>query len=186
VSHPSLPTQNHPSVALIKPYQHHRPQIAESVFLAENATLIGEISIDEESSVWYSAVLRGDVGPIAIGQRSSIQDLVMVHCTLNRSRIIIGDDVVVGHGAILHGCTIESEVLVGMNATILDDAVVPTHCIVAANALVPERMQLEAGYLYAGVPAKKLKPITAEQVEIIRGSSRHYLEYARHHRATQM
>jgi carbonic anhydrase/acetyltransferase-like protein (isoleucine patch superfamily) len=172
-------------MALIKPYQQHTPQIADSVFLAENATLIGEVSIDADSSVWYSAVLRGDVGPIRIGQRSSIQDLVMVHCTLHRSRVLIGDDVVVGHGAILHGCTLESEVLIGMNATILDDAVVPQHTIVAANALVPERSVLEAGFLYAGVPARKLKPITDAQIEVIRASSRHYLEYARHHRATQ-
>lgn len=172
-------------MALIKPYQQHYPQVADSVFLADNATLVGDIVIDGDSSVWYSAVLRGDVGPIRIGQRSSIQDLVMVHCTLNRSRILIGDDVVIGHGAVLHGCTLESEVLIGMNATILDDAVVPTHTIVAANALVPERKVLEAGYLYAGVPVKKLKPITDAQIETIRASSRHYMTYARHHRASQ-
>ncbi len=168
-------------MALIKTYKQHSPQIHESVFLAENATLIGEISIDEDSNIWYGAVLRGDVGAITIGKRTSIQDLAMIHCTLNHSQTTIGDDVIVGHGAILHGCTIENEVLIGMNATVLDHAVIPSHTIVAAQALVPEGKVLESGFIYAGVPAKKLKPLSeAQHAHFVAGAKR-YVEYAQNH-----
>lgn len=172
-------------MALIKTYQSHRPKFDPSVYLAENATLIGDIEIGAHSNVWYSAVLRGDVGPIRIGERSSIQDLVMIHCTLNHSRTTIGDDVIVGHGAILHGCTIEDQVLIGMNATVLDRAVIPRHTIVAAQALVPEGKVLESGYIYAGVPAKKLKPLTEAQIAHFAASAARYVRYAEDHRQAE-
>jgi len=172
-------------MAIIKTYRQFTPQIADEAFLADNATVIGEVEIGAESSIWYGAVLRGDVGLIQIGRRVSIQDLAMVHCTLHRSQTLVADDVVVGHGAILHGCRIESEVLIGMNATVLDDAVIPSHCIIGANALVPERKVLQPGYLYAGVPARPIKPITAAQIEGIRASVRHYIAYSQEHRASR-
>ena len=168
-------------MALIKPYKDHFPVLSPGVFVAENATLIGEVFLEEQCNIWYGAVLSGDVGAIRIGARTSIQDLVMIHATLNRSQTTVGEGVIVGHGAILHGCTIEDDVLIGMGATILDEAIVPKHTIVAANALVPEGKVLESGYLYVGVPAKKLKPLTEAQIANIKRGAEHYVEYAKEH-----
>ncbi|WNJ16278.1 gamma carbonic anhydrase family protein [Pontibacter sp. G13] len=168
-------------MALIKSYQSHKPVIASDVFLAENATVIGEVQIGAQSSVWYFAVLRGDVGAIKIGERTNIQDHAMIHCTTGLTPTVIGNDVVVGHRAILHGCTVEDECLIGMGAIVLDEALVPTHTIVAAGALVPAGKQLESGYLYAGIPAKKIKPLTPKHIEMIREGASHYVENARHH-----
>ncbi|MEM6344364.1 MAG: gamma carbonic anhydrase family protein [Bacteroidota bacterium] len=166
-------------MALIKPYKEFHPGFGPEVFLAENATIIGEVRIGAQSSVWYQAVLRGDVGAILIGERSNIQDAAILHCTTGGTPTIVGNDVVVGHRAVLHGCTIEDEVLVGMGAIILDGAVVQKHCIVAAGALVPEGKILESGYLYAGVPAKQIKKISPEQIEMIRYGARGYVEKAK-------
>ncbi len=168
-------------MALIKAYAGHLPNISPTAWVAENATIVGEVEIGAQSNIWYGAVLRGDVGAIQIGERVSIQDLVMLHCTLNYSQTQIGNDVVVGHGAVLHGCQIESEVLIGMNATVLDHAYIPSHTIVAAQALVPEGKRLEPGFIYAGVPAKKHKPISPQQIEGIKRSALHYVAYANEH-----
>ena len=168
-------------MALLKDFGSHTPQIHSTARLAENATVIGEVSIGEQSSVWYQAVLRGDVGAIRIGNRTNIQDAAILHCTTGRTPCIVGDDVVVGHRAVLHGCTIEDEVLIGMGAIILDEAVVPKHCIIAAGALVPEGKKLESGFLYAGVPAKKLKPLRPQQIAMIKMSAAHYAENAELH-----
>lgn len=147
------------------------PTIAEDAYIAPNATIIGDVSIGAESSIWFNAVIRGDVEAIRIGQRTNIQDGCIIHTSTNRCPTIVGNDVTVGHRAMLHGCTIEDEVLIGMGAIVLDEVVVPRHTLVAAGALVPERKVLESGWLYAGVPAKKIKPLTAAQVEgILRGA----------------
>ncbi len=166
-------------MALIKPYKEFHPGFGPEVFLAENATIIGEVRIGAQSSVWYQAVLRGDVGAILIGERSNIQDAAILHCTTGGTPTIVGNDVVVGHRAVLHGCTIEDEVLVGMGAIILDGAVVQKHCIVAAGALVSEGKILESGFLYAGVPAKQIKKISPEQIEMIRYGASAYVEKAK-------
>lgn len=160
----------------IQPYHDFFPQIASDAFIAENATLIGDLIIGAKSSIWFQAVLRGDAGPIRIGEATNIQDGCMIHGSTGRTPTIIGNSVIVGHRAIIHGCTIENEVLIGMGAIVLDEAVVPTHTIVAAGALVPERKQLESGYLYAGIPAKKIKPISAEQILQIKEAAQHYVE----------
>lgn len=168
-------------MALIKPYEGIHPRIADSAMLAENATIVGDVVIGPQCSIWYQAVMRGDVGPIRIGARSNIQDAAMLHCSKNLSQCHIGEDVVVGHHATLHGCTIQDQVLIGMGAIILDLAVVETGCIIAAGALVTQHMRCEAGWLYAGVPAKKIKPVTDAQQFTIQDSARRYLEEGMRH-----
>lgn len=164
-------------MALIKSLRGTTPRIAGDVFLAENATVIGDVHIGEGSSVWYGAVLRGDVHSIRIGRRTNIQDLAMVHCTYEYSPTVVGDDVTVGHGAVVHGCEVRDRCLIGMNAVVLDRAVVGPDTIVAAGAVVLEGMVLESGYLYGGVPAKKLKPLSPEQLEGLRKSAEAYGMY---------
>jgi len=163
---------------IIQPYRQFFPQISEDVYVADNATIIGEVVIGASSSVWYHAVIRGDVGLIQIGQRTNIQDGVIIHCTTDRSQTIIGDEVVIGHGAILHGCRLEDRSMIGMGAIVLDLSVVPSHTIVAAGALIPEGKQLEPGYIYAGVPAKALKPASDNQIAEILTIAERYVKKA--------
>ncbi|TAE52837.1 MAG: gamma carbonic anhydrase family protein [Bacteroidetes bacterium] len=167
---------------LIKSFKQFHPQIAADVYLAENCTIIGEVEIGAQSSIWYYALLRGDVGLIRIGERTNIQDHAVLHNTGGRSICIVGNDVVVGHRAMLHGCTIGDECLIGMGAIVLDGAVVPKHTLVAAGALIPENVHLESGFLYAGVPARKIKPLTEQQIAMIRLGAAHYVENAKWHR----
>ncbi len=165
-------------MALIKTLKGITPKIAEDVFLAENATVIGDVEIGAGSSIWYQAVLRGDVHSIRIGQRTNIQDLAMVHCTYEYSPTVVGDDVTVGHGAVVHGCEVKDRCLIGMNAVILDKAVVGPDTVVAAGAVVLEGMVLESGYLYGGVPAKKLKALSPAQLEGLKKSAAAYQMYS--------
>lgn len=162
---------------LIKPWNNNWPR-TDGAYVAENATLIGEITLSPESSVWYGAVLRADVQPIFVGARSNVQDLAMIHASTGRTPTTIGDDVTIGHGAILHGCTIGNNVLIGMGAVILDDAIVPDNTLVAARALVTERSVLESGWLYAGAPAKKLRQLTVEEIGRLHDSATHYVAAA--------
>jgi carbonic anhydrase/acetyltransferase-like protein (isoleucine patch superfamily) len=165
---------------LIKPFRGAFPMFA-GAYIAENATLIGAVQLDTDCSIWYGAILRADVQPIQIGKRTNIQDGAMIHASTGRTATTIGDDVTVGHGAILHGCTLESEILIGMGAVVLDDAHVPRHTIVAAKAVVLEGAHLESGWLYAGIPAKKIKPLTAAQYAMLPISAKHYVEMAQAH-----
>ncbi len=164
-------------MALIRPLNNIVPQVHPSCWLAENASVIGDVIVGEQSSIWYNTVLRGDVGPIRIGKRSSIQDLVMVHCTFEYSGTTIGDEVTVGHHACLHGCTIEDRVLVGMGAIVLDRSIVHSNVIIAANSVVLEGMELESGFLYAGSPAKKIKPLSETQLAGLKRSAELYVMY---------
>lgn len=168
-------------MALIKSYKGIHPKIHPSVFLAENATVVGDIEIGEESSIWYNAVLRGDVGAIRIGKRTNIQDGAVLHCTTGLTPTIVGDEVVVGHNAILHGCTVEDQVLIGMGAIVLDEVIVPKHCIIAANALVRQGSVLESGFMYAGTPAKKIKALSKAQIQQIQLGALHYVENGKLH-----
>lgn len=170
-------------MALVRKVRGHEPEIGENTFLAENATIIGDVKIGENCSIWYNAVLRGDVNSIRIGNNTNIQDGAVIHtlydCSKNPSQTHIGNYVSVGHNAIIHGAIIEDDCLIGMGATILDNAVVGTGCIVAANALVLSRQKLEPFSVYAGVPAKKVKDVTPEQrEEIIKRTARDYCTYA--------
>ena len=157
--------------------------MGEGTFLAETAVIIGDVAIGSECSIWYGAVLRGDVNTITVGDRTNIQDGVVIHTLYDGSphpsQTHIGSDVSVGHNAIIHGAVIEDSCLIGMGATILDNAHVPSGCIVAAGALVLSGMKLEPDSLYAGVPAKKVRDVTPQQrEEIIRRTARDYMLYA--------
>jgi len=154
------------------------PRIADSVFIAEGAVILGDVEIGHDCSVWFNAVIRGDVNYIRIGQRTNIQDGVIVHGTLNKFSANIGDDVSVGHGAILHGCTIEDEVLIGMGAKILDRAIVHRHSIIAAGAVIREGFEVPPNTLMAGVPAKPVRQVTAEEIEMIKRIPQNYIRYA--------
>ncbi|MEZ4684526.1 MAG: gamma carbonic anhydrase family protein [Bacteroidia bacterium] len=165
-------------MAYIKAFRSTNPQIHELARLAETAVIIGDVVIGKNSSVWFGAVLRGDVQAIRIGERSNIQDGAILHASTGRVPCIVGSDVTVGHQAILHGCTVHDEALIGMGAVILDEAVVPSFTIVAAKALVLERTVLESGFLYAGIPAKKIKALSPDQIKGIRESAAHYVENA--------
>lgn len=170
-------------MALIKEVRGHTPKVGEGTFLAETAVLLGDVTIGRDCSIWYGAVLRGDVNSITIGDRTNIQDGAVLHTIYDGakhpSQVKIGNDVSVGHNAIIHGGVIEDGCLIGMGATILDNAVVESGCIVAANALVLSGSRLEAGGLYAGVPAKRVKEVTPEQrEEIIKRTAHDYMLYA--------
>ena len=170
-------------MALIKEVRGHTPRIGEGTFLADTAVVIGDVSIGEGCSVWFNAVLRGDVNSITIGDRTNIQDGVVIHTLYDGSKhpsqTHIGSDVSVGHNAIIHGATVGDNCLIGMGATLLDNAVVPSGCIIAANALVLSNARLEPNSVYAGVPAKKVREVTPEQrEEIIRRTARDYQLYA--------
>lgn len=155
------------------------PFIDPSAWLSPNAVVSGDTHIGMGCSIWFHVVIRGDVNKIRIGNNVNIQDLTMVHGTRGRGDTLIGDNVSIGHRAIIHGCIIEDNVLIGMGAIVMDDVVVPSRCIIAAGAVVTSGTKLESGYIYAGVPAKKIKPIDDAQAQIyIEGTAKAYLEYS--------
>ncbi|EJF53264.1 isoleucine patch superfamily enzyme, carbonic anhydrase/acetyltransferase [Saprospira grandis DSM 2844] len=149
-------------MALIKTVRGKTPSWGKNCFLAENATLTGDIEMGDDCSIWFQAVLRGDVNSIRIGNKVNIQDGAVVHCTYQKTKTTIGNSVSIGHRALVHGCTIGNKVLVGMGAIIMDNAVVPDNCLIAAGALILENAQLESNAVYAGVPAKKIKSLSPE------------------------
>ena len=166
-------------MALIKAVKGILPQIADDVFMAENATVVGDVVIGEGSSIWFNAVIRGDVNKIRIGKDVNIQDGAVIHCTYEKTETHIGDRVSIGHNAIVHGCTIQPEVLIGMGAIVMDNALVESHVLVAAGAVVLENSHLESGYIYAGVPAKKVKKLDPEQFHFsITRTADNYKKYA--------
>ena len=149
-----------------------------TLFIAPSAKVLGDVSVGKDSSVWFGAVLRADVGSVTVGERSSIEDNCVVHCEPG-GKVVVGDDVTVGHGAVLHGCEIKDRVLVGMNATVLDDAVVGEDSIVGAGAVVPPGAEIPAGSLAVGVPAKVLRETTPQEREHITANAARYVELAR-------
>lgn len=165
----------------IRPFLNTLPQIAENNYIDESAVIIGDVIIEENSSVWVHAVIRGDVNEIRIGKRTNIQDLSMLHVSKktpekpNGSPLIIGDDVTVGHHVILHGCTVGNRVLVGMGSTILDDAVIEDDVMIGAGSLVPPRKRLESGFLYMGSPVKAVRALTDAEKQHLRDSAQHYV-----------
>ena len=170
-------------MAIIKEVRGHKPSIGENTFLAETATIIGDVTIGKDCSIWYGAVLRGDVNKITIGDRTNIQDGAVIHTLYDKSpkpsQTHIGNDVSVGHHATIHGAIIKDSCLIGMVSTVLDNAIVEEGCIIAANALVLSGAHLEPNSVYAGVPAKKVKEITPEQREpIVKRTARDYQLYA--------
>ena len=166
-------------MALIKSVKGKKPELGKNCFLAENATITGDVVTGDNCSIWFNAVVRGDVNPIRIGNNVNIQDCAVVHCTYQRAATTIGDNVSIAHGAIIHGCTIGDNVLVGMGAIIMDNAVIGSNSIIAAGAVVLENTVVESGSVYAGTPAKKIKTISEDllkgEVQRISGN---YMMYA--------
>ena len=152
-------------MALIKTLNGKTPKIGENTFLAETATIIGDVEIGNNCSIWYNAVLRGDVHYIKIGNNTNIQDNAVVHATYKKSPTNIGNNVTVAHGAIVHGCTIRDNVMIGMNAVVLDNVVVESNTIIAAGSVVTKGTIVESGCVYGGIPAKKIKEISKDLLE---------------------
>jgi carbonic anhydrase/acetyltransferase-like protein (isoleucine patch superfamily) len=146
---------------IIKTINGKTPQIPADCYIAENATIVGEVSIGEHCSIWFNAVLRGDVNYIKIGNKVNIQDGAIIHCTYQKHPTTIGNNVSIGHNAIVHGCTIHDNVLIGMGSIIMDNCTINTNSIIAAGAVVTQNTTVESGAIYAGIPAKKVKNIDA-------------------------
>jgi len=155
------------------------PALGTDTFVAPNASIIGDVVIGDLSSVWYGVVIRGDVFPIRIGARSNIQDNAVIHVTNGKAKTTIGDDVTVGHLALLHGCTIGNRCLVGMGSIVLDNAIVEDDCFIAAGTLVPPNMRIPARSMAIGRPAKVLRKLEEKDLLEIRTAGELYVQYAR-------
>lgn len=172
-------------MALIKTVNGHTPVFGQHIYLAENATIIGDVMMGDDCSVWFQAVIRGDVNSIRIGHRVNIQDGAIIHCTWHKAATTIGDNVSIGHRAIIHGCTLKNNILVGMGAIVMDHAVVEDNVLIAAGAVVLENTVLESGFIYAGIPAKKVKPLSEEQFsQTVSRIAGNYITYADWFRAS--
>lgn len=163
---------------VILPVKGVSPQIAEDCFIAENATIVGDTVIGSGCSIWFNAVIRGDVNSIRIGNETNIQDGAVIHATYQKASTTIGNRVSVGHNALVHGCIVKDNVLIGMGAIVMDNAVVEEFCIIAAGSVVLENTLCESGYLYAGTPAKKIKPLTEQQIDLLKRLPDNYNLYA--------
>jgi carbonic anhydrase/acetyltransferase-like protein (isoleucine patch superfamily) len=149
---------------LIKTVNGKSPIFGDDCYIAENATIVGDVVMGDQCSVWFNAVIRGDVHFIKLGHKVNVQDGAIIHCTYQKYPTIIGNNVSIGHNAIVHGCTIHDNVLVGMGAIIMDNCVVESNSIIAAGAVVTQNTHVEAGSIYAGIPAKKVKDISQELI----------------------
>ena len=166
-------------MALIKSVKGKSPIFGANIYLAENATVVGDVEMGSDCSVWFSAVIRGDVNSIRIGNKVNIQDGAVIHCTYQKAATILGNNVSVGHNAMVHGCTIHDNVLVGMGAIVMDGVVAESNSIIAAGAVVLEGTHIESGTIYAGIPAKKVKELNDEQTaRLIEGISNNYVMYS--------
>lgn len=163
---------------VILPVNEHYPVVGEDTFLAPNCTIVGDVEIGSHCSIWFNAVVRGDVNYIRIGNYSNIQDNVTIHGTYERNGTDIGNYVNVGHNAIVHGCIVKDHVLIGMGAIVMDRAIIESNVIIAAGAVVLENAVCESGYLYAGIPAKKIKPLTEEQLGLLQKLPHNYVMYS--------
>ena len=151
-------------MSLILPVKGIMPQFGENCFIAPNATIAGDVQLGNDCSIWFNTVIRGDVNSIRIGNKVNVQDGAVIHCTYEKAATQIGNNVSIGHNAIVHGCVIEDNVLIGMGAIVMDNARVGTNSIIAAGAVVLENTKIEPGSIYAGVPAKKVKDISREMI----------------------
>ena len=155
------------------------PQFGNNCFIAPNATIVGDVIMGDDCSIWFNTVVRGDVNSIRIGNKVNIQDGAVIHCTFKRTKAVIGNNVSIGHNAIVHGCTVEDNVLIGMGAIVMDNAEIGTNSIIAAGAVVLESTKVEAGSIYAGVPAKKVKDISQDLIHNeINRIAENYVRYA--------
>ena len=149
---------------LILPVKGIMPAMGNNCFIAPNATIVGDVIMGDDCSVWFNAVIRGDVNSIRMGNKVNVQDGAVLHCTYQKTKVVIGNNVSIGHNAIVHGCVIADNVLVGMGAIVMDNVQVGSNCIIAAGAVVLENTVIESGCIYAGVPAKKVKNISEELI----------------------
>lgn len=161
---------------ILKPLNGKTPQIGRDTFVADNAALVGDVTIGDNCSIWYGAVLRGDVGAIRIGNNSNVQDGAVLHGTLGVSETVLGENVSVGHNAVVHGARIGNDVLIGMGAVVMDNAIVPDGTVIAAGAVILANSVLEPG-IYAGVPAKRVKDASEKIQKMAHDNAQGYLEY---------
>ncbi len=165
-------------MALIIPVNGMSPKIGKNCFLAPNCTIVGDVVIEDNCSIWFNVVIRGDVNSIRIGYQSNIQDGAVIHCTYQKSKTIIGEGVSIGHNAIIHGCEIEDYSLIGMGAIVMDYSKVGSRAIVAAGAVVLENTLVERGSIYGGMPAKKIKDVDEKRSEVFDRTAKNYLIYS--------
>jgi len=152
-------------MALIIECNGKAPQFGEDCWLAENSTIVGDVLMGDQCSVWFNAVVRGDVNSIRMGNKVNIQDGAVLHCTYQKTKVNLGNNVSIGHNALVHGCTVEDNVLIGMGAIVMDNCYIEANCIIAAGAVLLEGTRVEAWSIYAGVPAKKVKTLSPELFE---------------------
>ncbi|HKR06050.1 MAG TPA: gamma carbonic anhydrase family protein [Bacteroidia bacterium] len=166
-------------MALIKSIKGKTPVFGKNCFLAENATVVGEVIMGDNCSIWFNAVVRGDVNSIIMGNKVNVQDGAIIHCTYQKAKTVIGNNVSIGHNAIVHGCTLHDNVLIGMGAIVMDHAIVEENSLIAAGAVVLENTRVEAGSIYAGVPAVKIKSMSPEHFKDINERiANNYVMYA--------
>jgi len=165
--------------ALVIPVNGIHPKFGANCFLAENSTVVGDVEMGDDCSVWFTSVVRGDVNTIRIGNKVNIQDGAILHCTYQKASVTIGNNVSIGHRAIVHGCTIHDNVLIGMGAIVMDHAVIGENSIIAAGAIVLENTIVEPGSVYAGIPAKRVKAVDQENFKnLIERISNNYIMYS--------
>ena len=169
---------------MIKSYMGVYPKIHESVYISEGAIVVGDVVLEKDVSVWYNAVVRGDVNYIRVGERTNIQDCAVLHNTYKKFPLIIGSNVTIGHGAIIHGCTVKDYVLIGLGAKLLDNCVIGENSFIAAGTVVKEHFQVPEGVLVAGVPGKVVRDLKPEEIEKIRYSANNYVMYVSNYRKT--
>jgi carbonic anhydrase/acetyltransferase-like protein (isoleucine patch superfamily) len=166
-------------MALIKKVKGIFPKFGEGVYLSENATIVGDVVMGDNCSVWFNAVVRGDVNYIRIGNKVNIQDGAIVHCTYKKAATEIGNNVSIGHNAMVHGCKIKDNVLIGMGSIVMDNCIIESNSIIAAGAIVLEGTHVKSGSIYAGIPAKKVKELDEQQTEtLIKGIADNYVMYS--------
>ncbi|MGA0559405.1 gamma carbonic anhydrase family protein [Larkinella sp. VNQ87] len=166
-------------MALVKPVRGIEPTFGEECWFADNATIVGEVNMGRNCTVWFNAVVRGDVNSITMGDYCNVQDGAVIHCTYQRFKTTIGNYVSIAHNAIVHGCTIEDQVLIGMGAIVMDGAVVGSGSIIAAGAIVTQNTVVPPGTIYAGNPARFLKNVTPELGEVFMRTANNYVMYAK-------
>ena len=150
---------------VILPVKGVSPEFGKNCFIAPNATIVGDVIVGDDCSIWFNAVVRGDVNSIRIGNKVNIQDGAVIHATYEKTKVELGNNVSVGHNALVHGCTVEDNVLIGMGAIVMDSCYIESNCIIAAGAVLLEGTRVESGSIYAGVPAKKVKNLSQELFE---------------------
>lgn len=165
-------------MAIIKTIRGFTPRFGNNCFFADNAVVVGEVTMGDNCTVWFNAVVRGDVNTITIGNDTNIQDGAIIHCTYQKAKTTIGNKVSIAHNAIVHGCTIEDNVLIGMGAIVMDDAVIGTGSVIAAGAIILPGTKVEPGSIWAGVPAKKVKEVGEEMKAVIERTAKNYPMYA--------